>query len=133
MAGCPLHRRRGLRPAGRTRHHRRTGLIGTGTQAGFYQRCRTASAASPATAKIGATGAAAIACVKANDWIARTGWRRPWKPARRRPRHSVLYETPLAVEHAPSPAAAHCIDATRALAKACVAWHRAASAQTNHL
>lgn len=42
-------------------------------------------------------------------------------------------ETPLAVEHAPCSAAAHCIDATRALARACVAWHRAASAQANHL
>lgn len=36
-------------------------------------------------------------------------------------------ETPLAVAHAPHPAAAHCIDATRALARACVAWHRTAS------
>ncbi len=32
-------------------------------------------------------------------------------------------ETPLAVEFAAHPAAAHCIDATRALARACVAWH----------
>jgi aspartate racemase len=36
-------------------------------------------------------------------------------------------ETPVAIDHAPHPAAAHCIDATRALARACVAWHRRAS------
>lgn len=35
-------------------------------------------------------------------------------------------ETPVAVEFAAHPAAAHCIDATRALARACVAWHREA-------
>lgn len=40
-------------------------------------------------------------------------------------------ETPLAVQHAPSPAAAYCIDATRALARACVTWHRAASHYTS--
>lgn len=33
-------------------------------------------------------------------------------------------ETPLAIDHALSPASAICIDATRALARACVAWHR---------
>ena len=33
-------------------------------------------------------------------------------------------EIPLAIEHAPSAAAKQCIDATRALARACVAWHR---------
>jgi len=42
-------------------------------------------------------------------------------------------ETPIAVEHARSAAAAHCIDATRALARACVAWHRTANRQTNRL
>jgi aspartate racemase len=35
-------------------------------------------------------------------------------------------ETPVAIDHAPHPAAAHCIDATRALARACVAWYRRA-------
>lgn len=35
-------------------------------------------------------------------------------------------ETPLAIDHAPSAAAAICVDATRALARACVAWHRRA-------
>lgn len=35
-------------------------------------------------------------------------------------------ETPVAIDHAPHPVAAHCIDATRALARACVAWHRQA-------
>jgi aspartate racemase len=33
-------------------------------------------------------------------------------------------ETPVAVEFAAHPASVHCIDATRALARACVAWHR---------
>lgn len=37
-------------------------------------------------------------------------------------------ETPVAIDYARSPAAAHCIDATRALARACVAWHRTAMA-----
>jgi len=35
-------------------------------------------------------------------------------------------ETPVAIDHAPHPVAAHCIDATRALARVCVAWHRQA-------
>lgn len=37
-------------------------------------------------------------------------------------------ETPLAIDHAPSAATPLCIDATRALARACVAWHRRAVA-----
>ena len=36
-------------------------------------------------------------------------------------------ETPLAIDHAASPVAAHCVDATRALARACVAWYRGAN------
>lgn len=36
-------------------------------------------------------------------------------------------ETPLAIDHAPSPVAARCVDATRALARACVAWYRSAN------
>ena len=36
-------------------------------------------------------------------------------------------ETPLAIDFADSPVNAHCIDATRALARACVRWHRAAA------
>jgi aspartate racemase len=36
-------------------------------------------------------------------------------------------ETPVAVEFAAHPASMHCIDATRALARACVAWHRTAT------
>jgi len=36
-------------------------------------------------------------------------------------------ETPLAIDHACSAATPLCIDATRALARACVAWHRRAS------
>jgi aspartate racemase len=35
-------------------------------------------------------------------------------------------ETPVAVDFAASPVNASCIDATRALARACVAWHRVA-------
>ncbi len=38
-------------------------------------------------------------------------------------------ETPVAVDFAEHPVAVHCIDATRALARACVAWHRRASAR----
>jgi aspartate racemase len=37
-------------------------------------------------------------------------------------------ETPLAIDHASSAATPLCIDATRALARACVAWHRRAVA-----
>ena len=33
-------------------------------------------------------------------------------------------ETPVALDHTASAAAAHCIDATRALARACVTWYR---------
>ncbi len=36
-------------------------------------------------------------------------------------------ETPLAIDHAQSAATPLCIDATRALARACVAWHRRAT------
>jgi aspartate racemase len=35
-------------------------------------------------------------------------------------------ELPLALDYAPSDAAAHCVDATRALARACVDWYRTA-------
>lgn len=38
-------------------------------------------------------------------------------------------EIPLAIEHASSAVAAHCIDATRALARACVAWYQRESAR----
>ena len=38
-------------------------------------------------------------------------------------------ETPVAIDFAASSVNANCIDATRALARACVAWHRAASRQ----
>jgi aspartate racemase len=34
-------------------------------------------------------------------------------------------EIPLAIDHAPGAVGAQCVDATRALARACVAWHRA--------
>lgn len=34
-------------------------------------------------------------------------------------------ETPVAIDFSPGPAADRCIDATRALATACVSWHRA--------
>ena len=38
-------------------------------------------------------------------------------------------EIPLAIEHQPLDVSAHCIDATRALARACVAWWHAPSAR----
>ncbi len=37
-------------------------------------------------------------------------------------------ETPLAIDHAPSAATPLCIDATRALARACVTWYQSATA-----
>lgn len=40
-------------------------------------------------------------------------------------------ETPLAIDHAPSAATPLCIDATRALARACVAWYRHAAASSD--
>lgn len=40
-------------------------------------------------------------------------------------------ETPVAVDFASHPAATHCIDATRALARACVAWNRKAKAHAS--
>lgn len=36
-------------------------------------------------------------------------------------------ETPVAIDFAANPVSDRCIDATRALARACVAWHRAAT------
>lgn len=39
-------------------------------------------------------------------------------------------ETPVAIDFAASPVNARCIDATRALARACVAWHRTACGYT---
>ena len=36
-------------------------------------------------------------------------------------------ETPVAIDYAESPVKARCIDATRALARACVRWHRTAA------
>lgn len=42
-------------------------------------------------------------------------------------------ETPVAIDFADSPVNTRCIDATRALARACVAWHRAAVASGNSL
>lgn len=41
-------------------------------------------------------------------------------------------ETPLAIEYAGSPVTPHCVDATRALARACVAWHRRATGSAGH-
>ncbi|MDP1672237.1 MAG: amino acid racemase [Burkholderiales bacterium] len=48
--------------------------------------------------------------------------------------HTVVLactETPLAIDHAPSAATPLCIDATRALARACVIWHRRAAAASD--
>lgn len=72
----------------------------------------------------------AIACVKANDLdqAHRLAIQAVERLHAAGARAVVLActETPLAVEHAPCTAAGHCIDATRALARACVAWHRTA-------
>jgi aspartate racemase len=40
-------------------------------------------------------------------------------------------ETPVALDHAPHPVTVHCIDATRALARTCIAWHRQAARQVS--
>lgn len=40
-------------------------------------------------------------------------------------------ETPVAIDFAPSAVTDRCVDATRALAKACVAWHRLASGDSD--
>lgn len=42
-------------------------------------------------------------------------------------------ETPMAIDFADSPVNTRCIDATRALARACVAWHRTAAASGKSL
>ena len=118
------------------------GLIGTdGTiKAGFFQSrfaarglgCITSSRADQEQLVL-----PAIACVKANDLdrAHRLAVQAVENLRAAGTRAVVLActETPLAVEHAPSPAAAHCIDASRALARACVAWHRAASGHANRL
>lgn len=118
------------------------GLIGTdGTiKAGFFQSrfaargldCITSNRADQDQLVL-----PAIACVKANDLdqAHRLAVQAVENLRTAGARAVVLActETPLAVEHAPSPAAAYCIDATRALARACVAWHRAASEHANHL
>jgi len=41
-------------------------------------------------------------------------------------------ETPVAIDYADSPVSDDCIDATRALARACVAWHQHAVAETGN-
>jgi len=42
-------------------------------------------------------------------------------------------EIPLAIEHAPSAIGPACVDATRALARACVAWRTALEATRSSL
>lgn len=109
------------------------GLISTeGTvQAGFYQSrfaahgldCLPSDRADQQTLVL-----PAIAAVKANDLarahqLAITAVTR-LLDAGARVVVLACTETPVAVEFAPHPAAMHCIDATRALAQTCVAWHR---------
>ncbi len=109
------------------------GLIGTeGTiQAGFFQKrfaargleCLLSSRADQDQLVL-----PAIACVKAHDL------QRAHRLAIQAVQNLLdngacavvlaCTETPVAVEFAAHPAATHCIDATRALARACVAWHR---------
>ena len=120
----------------------RVGLISTeGTaRAGFYQNrfaahgldCMPSSREDQDTLVL-----PAIAAVKAND-LARAHQLAITAVSRLHAAGAqavvlACTETPVAVEFAPHPVAAHCIDATRALARACVAWHRAASVQANHL
>lgn len=74
----------------------------------------------------------AIACVKANDLPhAHELAVRAVVRLRAAGAQAVVLactETPLAIDHADSAVAAYCVDATRALAQACVAWHRRTSA-----
>lgn len=118
------------------------GLIGTeGTvKAGFFQSrfaahgldCLVSSSADQDQLVL-----PAINCVKANDLerAHRMAIRAVENLLAAGARAVVLActETPLAVEHMPNTVAAHCVDATRALARACVAWHRAASVDANCL
>lgn len=75
----------------------------------------------------------AIACVKSND-LPRAhelaiGAVQKLQAAGAQAVVLACTETPLAVEFSDHPVAEFCIDATRALARACVAWHRHAIAR----
>ncbi|MBX3664918.1 MAG: aspartate/glutamate racemase family protein [Burkholderiales bacterium] len=128
-AACDLLAERGITAGS-------VGLIGTeGTlQAGFFQQrlaarglgCIIGSAEDRQRLML-----PAIAAVKANDLpLAHTLAVQAVLRLHEAGARAVVLactETPLAIDHAPSAAAPLCIDATRALARACVAWHRRAS------
>ncbi len=111
---------------------RRAGLIATkGTvAAGFYQSrfaargvdCLTSSAHDQDTLVL-----PAIECVKRNDLAQAHALaaRAVQRLADQGAEVIVLgcTEIPLAIEHQAADVSARCIDATRALARACVAWH----------
>jgi len=111
------------------------GLIGTdGTvKAGFYQSRFAARGLTCITSRpedqINLV-LPAIARVKANDLeSAHQAAIRAVEQLRAAGAGAVVLactETPVAVEFAAHPVAVHCIDATRALARACVGWHRQA-------
>lgn len=131
-AVCELLAERGLTSG-------KIGLLGTdGTvQAGFFQQ---RFAAQGLTCVINTREdqdrlvLPAIACVKVNDLP------RAHELAVKAVTHLqqagaqmvvlACTETPVAIDYAATPVSAHCIDATRALARACVAWHQRAAAET---
>lgn len=134
-AVCDLLAERGIRSGN-------VGLIGTdGTvRAGFFQKrlaarglgCLTSSREDQEQLVL-----PAIRCVKANDLDrAHRLAVQAVENLRAAGAGAVVLactETPVAVEYAQHPAAACCIDATRALARACVAWYRNAGGHINPL
>ena len=112
------------------------GLLGTdGTvAAGFFQQrfaARGLSCVVSSRPDQDALVLPAIACVKANDLprAHELAVRAVMRLQADGAQAVVLActETPLAIEYAGSPVTPHCVDATRALARACVAWHRRAT------
>jgi len=110
------------------------GLIGTrGTiAAGFYQQrlaARGYRCITPTDEDIERLVLPAIAAVKANALDTAAGLVRTAVERLRAAGAAAVIlgctETPVAVDHAGPAVAAHCVDATRALAAACVAWWRA--------
>lgn len=114
------------------------GLIGTdGTvKAGFFQQrfaARSLSCVVSSRADQDLLVLPAIACVKANELeraheLAVSAVTQ-LLTAGARAVVLACTETPVALDFAASAVSDHCIDATRALARACVTWHR----QANHL
>ncbi len=112
------------------------GLVGTdGTvQAGFFQQrfaARGLACVLSSRADQDQLVLPAIACVKVNE-LQRAHELSVRAVSRLRDagaRVVVLActETPVAIDHARNPVTEHCIDATRALARACIAWYRQAA------